>query len=169
VSVVTSSPFNSSIKINNLKKRTHKTAIQKPDIYVALVVSDMTIHRQIVDLLSAMNIQTITHTKGQSLIDSLMDSLTDGLMDSLNEQHPLQQTHCLIIETELDDMYGVSLFKKLLVICHGLPPTIMIGVRNASTVEAVDVMGLGAIDYIEKPFSSRQLIVSLNHALESRL
>jgi FixJ family two-component response regulator len=169
VSVVTSSPFNSSIKINNLKKRTHKTAIQKPDIYVALVVSDMTIHRQIVDLLSAMNIQTITHTKGQSLIDSLMDSLTDGLMDSLNEQHPLQQTHCLIIETELDDMYGVSLFKKLLVICHGLPPTIMIGVRNASTVEAVEVMALGAIDYIEKPFSSRQLIVSLNHALESRL
>jgi len=150
---VASNPFNSSIKINSLKKRTHKTTLQKPDINVALIANDMTIHKQIIDLLSAMNIQTIAHTKVQNLIDSL------------NEQ----PTHCLIIETELDDMHGVTLFKKLLVIYRGLPPTIMIGVRNASTVEAVEVMALGAIDYIEKPFSSRQLIVSLNHALESTI
>ena len=154
---MTSNLFNSSIKINNPKKRTHKTVIQTPNIHVALVTSDMTMHRQITDLLSAMNIQTIAHTKGQSLIDSMI------------EQDPLQQAHCLIIETELDDMHGVSLFKELLMVHHGLPPTIMIGVRKASTVEAVEVMALGASDYIEKPFSSRQLIVSLNHALESRL
>ena len=81
------------------------------------------------------------------------------------KSHQLQHSHCLIIETELDDMLGVSLFKQLLSAKQGVPPTIFITVRPGSTAEAVEAMTLGAVDYIEQPFFARQLISSLELAL----
>lgn len=149
--MVSSSPDTTPIA-SDVSKRSRKKVINGSDIVVALVASDLSIHQKIIQLLSTMNIQTTIFTSGQSVIKS----------------HRLQQTHCLIIDTELDDMPGVSLFKKLMVSHHGLPPTIFIGVRRGCTIEAVEAMTLGAIDYIEKPFSSRQLIISLKNAFEAK-
>jgi len=123
--------------------------IRRSDIVVALVARDSTVHQKIAGLLSALNIQISFYKNGQSLAKS----------------HQLQRSHCLIIETELDDMLGVSLFKKLLSANQGVPPTIFITVRPGSTKEAVEAMTLGAVDYIEHPFFARQLINSLALAL----
>jgi FixJ family two-component response regulator len=112
-------------------------------------VNDSAVHRKIVGLLSTLNIQLTCHRRGHSLAKS----------------HQLQRSHCLIIETELDDMLGVALFKQLLSTNHGVPPTIFITVRPGSTAEAVEAMTLGAVDYIEHPFFARQLISSLELAL----
>lgn len=117
--------------------------------YVVIVASDKMTQKKVVDLLSLSNIKTNIHTNGSSLLT----------------KKKLLKTDCLIIETRLDDMLGVVLFKKLLMVCKKLPPTIFIGARPGNISEAVEAIKLGAIDYIEKPFSSRQLIASLNLAL----
>lgn len=122
-----------------------------PNLYVDLVASDIATHNMVVRYLSTLNIKTNIYTTGTSLIN----------------KNKLHQTHCLIIETELDDMDGIALFKKLLVVYSSLPPTIFIGVQRGCTIKAVEAMGLGAIDYIEKPFSSRRLLISLKLALET--
>ena len=144
----------SSLDIKNLQSAIPKSAtspaIKKAsDIVVALVASDSAVHRKIVGLLSTLNIQITCHSSGHSLAKS----------------HQLQRSHCLIIETELDDMLGVALFKQLLSNNHGVPPTIFITVRPGSTAEAVEAMTLGAVDYIEHPFFTRQLVNSLALAL----
>ena len=144
----------SSSDIKNLQPENPKSATSQSmkkasDIVVALVASDSAVHQKIVGLLSGLNIQVTCHRSGRSLAKS----------------HQLQRPHCLIIETELDDMLGVALFKQLLSNNHGVPPTIFITVRPGSTAEAVEAMTLGAVDYIEHPFFAWQLISSLELAL----
>ena len=135
----------------NSKSASHKSVKKRADIVVALVASDSSVHQKIVGLLSTLNIQITFYSSGQSLAKT----------------HQLQRSHCLIIETELDDMLGVSLFKQLLSAKQGVPPTIFITLRPGSTAEAVEAMTLGAVDYIEQPFFTRQLINSLELALAS--
>lgn len=152
LAVLLTLPLKQVILVSEVCKRSRQQVINGSDIVVALVASDFAIRKKIIELLSTLEIQTTTFTSGKSVIKS----------------HQLEKTDCLIIETELDDMPGVSLFKKLLINHYGLPPTIFIGVSRGCTMEAVEAMTLGAIDYIEKPFSSRQLIVSLKIALEAK-
>ncbi|HAZ94329.1 MAG TPA: hypothetical protein DCW94_01360 [Porticoccaceae bacterium] len=133
-----------TVKVSNLSR-------DEPNLYIDLVASDMTTHDTVMGYLSELNLETTVYNSGSSLI-------TDN---------KLHKTNCLIIETELDDMLGITLFKKLLVIYNSLPPTIFIGVQRGCTAEAVEAMGLGAIDYIEKPFSLRRLMISLKLALET--
>jgi len=116
---------------------------------VDIVASDEVIQKKVVDLLSLINIKTNIHVNGSSLLKKKRRLKSD----------------CLIIETRLDDMRGIMLFKKLLVMCKNTPPTIFIGARPGSINEAIETIKLGAIDYIEKPFSSRRLITSVNLAL----
>jgi len=118
---------------------------------VDIVASDEVTREKVIDLLSLTNINTNIHTNGSSLLKKKRRLKSD----------------CLIIETRLDDMSGIVLFKKLLVICKNTPPTIFIGARPGSINEAIEAIKLGAIDYIEKPFSSRRLITSVNHALDT--
>lgn len=119
---------------------------------VDIVASDEVVRKKVIDLLSLTNIKTTIHTDGSSLLEKKRRLKSD----------------CLIIETRLDDMPGIVLFKKLLVICKKIPPTIFIGATSGSISEAVESIKLGAIDYIEKPFSSRRLIDALNLALDPR-
>ena len=133
----------------NPKSATSQSMKKATNVVVALVARNSAVHRKIVGLLSTSNIQLTCHRSGHSLAKS----------------HQLQRSHCLIIETELDDMLGVALFKQLLSPNNGVPPTIFITVRPGSTAEAVEAMTLGAIDYIEHPFFARQLISSLELAL----
>lgn len=123
----------------------------KDHVYVDIVASDEVTQKKVVDLLSLINIKTNIHINGSSLL----------------KKKRLSKTDCLIIETRLDDMLGIVLFKKLLNICKKLPPTIFIGTRPGNISEAVETIKLGAIDYIEKPFSAGQLISSINLALQS--
>ena len=128
---------------------TRQLITKSSDIVVSLVASDCRVIEKIVGLLSRLDIQIIFYSSGQSLAKS----------------HQLHQSHCLIIETRLDDMLGVSLFKQLLSANQGVPPTIFITVRPGSSKEAVEAMTLGAVDYIEQPFFARQLIRSIELAL----
>ncbi len=128
---------------------------QKPEdtrTSVDIVASDELIRGKVIDLLSLTNINTTIHTSGSSLLKKRRRLKSD----------------CLIIETHLDDMPGIVLFKKLLLICKKIPPTIFIGATSGSIGEAVESIKLGAIDYIEKPFSSRRLIDAINLALDPR-
>jgi CheY-like chemotaxis protein len=136
-------------KASSPNDASNESAKSSSEIVVAIVASDGAVHQKIVGLLSTLNIQFSFYSSGHSL----------------EKSHQLQRTHCLIIETELDDMLGVSLFKHLLAAKHGVPPTIFITVRPGSTAEAVEAMSLGAVDYIEQPFFAHQLISSLERAL----
>ena len=145
----TGSQITCNSQTENYYSASIRPEIRRSDIVVALVASDSAVHQKIVGLLSRLNIQITCHRSGRSLAKS----------------HQLQRSHCLTIETELDDMLGVALFKQLLSNNHGVPPTIFITVRPGSTAEAVEAMTLGAVDYIEHPFFAWQLISSLELAL----
>lgn len=146
------SPDSSNSQPENNHSANRRSERSPSGIVVALVASDSAVHQKIVGLLSTLNIQITFYNSGQSLAKS----------------HQLKRCHCLIIETELDDMLGVSLFKQLLSANQGVPPTIFITVRPGSTAEAVEAMTLGAVDYIEQPFFARQLINSLELALAAQ-
>lgn len=70
----------------------------------------------------------------------------------------------LILDVRMGEISGIDLFRKIL--SEGFnPPTIFMS-AHATTSEAVDAVQLGAFDFLEKPFSSEKLIVTLNRCLE---
>jgi len=74
----------------------------------------------------------------------------------------LQRKYCdiMLCNIHLPDMNGVDLFQKLLDEEYNVPPTIFITAHG--TVEhAVDMLKLGATDYITKPFDPDKLITKL--------
>lgn len=70
----------------------------------------------------------------------------------------------MILDVRMGEISGIDLFRKIL--SEGFnPPTIFMS-AHATTSEAVDAVQLGAFDFLEKPFSSEKLIVTLNRCLE---
>ena len=71
---------------------------------------------------------------------------------------------CLVIDAYLPGMDGFELLRRLSVAGHRLPAIMITG--NSDVPMAVQAMKAGAMDFIEKPVSRDELLVSVDRALE---
>ncbi|CAL4869408.1 Regulator of RpoS (plasmid) [Asticcacaulis sp. MM231] len=71
---------------------------------------------------------------------------------------------CLLIDAYLPGMKGVELLQRLAEAGHHLPAVMITG--NTDVATAVLAMKAGATDFIEKPVSSQDLLLSVERALE---
>ncbi len=70
---------------------------------------------------------------------------------------------CLVIDLHLPGMSGIELLERLAADGHRLPAIIITGRGDVKT--AVQAMKVGAVDFIEKPFSQGELIASIDCAV----
>ncbi len=71
---------------------------------------------------------------------------------------------CLLIDAYLPGMSGIELLQRLPDVDNRLPAIMMTG--NSDVPIAVQAMKAGAFDFIEKPIGSRQLLASIERALD---
>jgi DNA-binding NtrC family response regulator len=83
----------------------------------------------------------------------------DGL-ENIREHTPA----LAILDLGLPDMDGLEVLKELK--REALPTEVIIITGHGSIDIVVEAMSLGAIDFIEKPFESERLLVSVRNALE---
>jgi two-component system CheB/CheR fusion protein len=74
------------------------------------------------------------------------------------------QEGCLIIDAYLPGMSGLELLQKLTDAGHRLPSIMITGYSDVPT--AVHAMKAGALDFIEKPISSTELLACIERALD---
>ena len=86
---------------------------------------------------------------------------TSGLAEALAGDYDL-----VLLDMKLPDIGGMEILARLNAECKDIP---VIDMTGYSTVEnAVEAMKTGAFDYIAKPFSEDELILSTAKALELR-
>jgi two-component system CheB/CheR fusion protein len=73
-------------------------------------------------------------------------------------------TGCLLVDAYLPGMNGMELLQKLRELGAQLPAIMITG--NSDVNMAVQAMKAGAVDFIEKPVRSEELITSIDRALE---
>jgi len=71
---------------------------------------------------------------------------------------------CLLVDALMPGMSGIELIERLKVEGHQLPAIVITG--NGAVPMAVQAMKAGAVDFIEKPVRSEELLASLERALE---
>jgi two-component system, chemotaxis family, CheB/CheR fusion protein len=81
----------------------------------------------------------------------------------LEAYHSGRET-CLLIDAYLPGMNGLELLQRLSAAGERLPAIMITG--NSDVPMAVEAMKAGASDFIEKPISRGDLLVSIKHALE---
>lgn len=71
---------------------------------------------------------------------------------------------CLLIDAYLPGIDGIELLRQLKNSGHHLPAIMITG--SSAVPMAVEAMKMGAIDFIEKPIGYRELLASINRALD---
>ncbi len=71
---------------------------------------------------------------------------------------------CLLIDARLPGMDGLSLLQELKTAGHHLPAIMITG--HSGVPMAVAAMKIGALDFLEKPVNSRDLLDSIHRALD---
>lgn len=84
-------------------------------------------------------------------------------LDSFDPQQP----GCLITDLRMPDTSGLDLQKRLKELQVRMPIIFISGHANAST--AVAALKCGAVDFLEKPFSEKDLLASVHQALDKDL
>jgi two-component system response regulator FixJ len=119
-----------------------------PDRRVVHVVDDDAAFRGSLEaLLESARLTAVTYESAAAVIDSSAQ-LTEG---------------CLLLDIHMPGMNGLELQTRLTALGVRLPVIVMTGQGNIPT--AVQAMKAGAVDFIEKPFDDRTLIVSIEAAL----
>lgn len=88
-------------------------------------------------------------------------SFADGA--SFLQDHRTVHIGCLLVDGALPGMSGLELIGRVKVIDPALPTIIMD--CNATLATAILAMRAGAVDFVEKPFSSEQLLESVARVL----
>jgi FixJ family two-component response regulator len=83
---------------------------------------------------------------------------------SLMEQKTFQHPSCLLLDVKLPDVDGISLKQKLIKRGINSPVIFMSGYGTISM--SVKAMKDGAIDFLPKPFESKELRAAINIAIE---
>lgn len=71
---------------------------------------------------------------------------------------------CLLVDANLPGMSGLDLLRRLVEEDHGMPTIMITGEGDVAI--AVQAMKAGALDFIEKPIGSGELIASVERALD---
>src|SRR5688572_6330245 len=98
--------------------------------------------------LSKHGYQVIEANKGRKAIELLSDEKPD----------------LILCDFKLEDMDGTSVLKAIKEINPDIPVIIITGYSNIKT--AVEVMRLGAIDYITKPLIPDEILMTIRKALQ---
>ncbi|MEO8683274.1 MAG: CheR family methyltransferase, partial [Devosia sp.] len=70
---------------------------------------------------------------------------------------------CLLVDAYLPGLDGIELIRKLRELGHSLPTIMITG--SSDVTMAVDVMKAGAMDFIEKPVGTDELVIAVRRAL----
>ncbi len=70
----------------------------------------------------------------------------------------------VVLDLELPDMHGIDVLKEIR--AQDYPVEVIIATGTGTVNHAVETMRYGAIDFLEKPFSSDRLITTVNNTLE---
>ena len=71
---------------------------------------------------------------------------------------------CVLVDALMPGMGGIELIERLKREGHGLPAIVITG--NGAVPMAVQAMRAGAVDFIEKPVGNRELLASIERALD---
>jgi two-component system, chemotaxis family, CheB/CheR fusion protein len=71
---------------------------------------------------------------------------------------------CLVVDAGLPGMSGLQVLERLKAAGYGLPAIVITG--QADVPMAIAAMKAGAMDFIEKPFRSEDLLAAIDHALK---
>jgi two-component system response regulator FixJ len=118
-----------------------------PEATVHIVDDDDAVRRSLAMLLGSFGYRTEIYDSAESFLDAL-----DGI-----------ERGCVIIDVRMPGMNGLQLQRELERRESGLPVIIVTGHGDVSL--AVEAMKAGAIDFIEKPYSERDLTRAVNAAL----
>jgi len=120
----------------------HKTAT------VYMVDDDSSFRKSLRRLVTAMGFHVIDFESAQSF---------------LNETK-YQTPACLILDINLPVMDGFDLHDQL--IRQGVKIPVIFVTGQANVTLSVQAMKKGAVDFLQKPFSSQQIEQAINHAIE---
>jgi FixJ family two-component response regulator len=87
-----------------------------------------------------------------------------GSAQAFLEAYDPDRPGCLVADVRLPGMSGLELQAKLAEQSGSLPVIIITG--HADVPSAVRAMKIGAVDFIEKPFSDQMLLERIRHAVE---
>ncbi len=108
--------------------------------------------------------QNICDTLRALLEDKGYEAMTFATSEAFLEHYQPDQGGCLLIDAYLPGMNGFALLQQLSDANDPLPAIMITG--NSDVPMAVQAMKAGAIDFIEKPVSSVDLLASIERALE---
>lgn len=116
-----------------------------------LVIDDEEELRELVsESLQLNDFETLEATNGKEALEIIKNNKFD----------------CVISDIEMPEMTGVELLKEVKKIDITLPVIMLTGVKKLQV--AIDVMKLGAQDYLVKPINIEELLLSINRGIEYR-
>ncbi len=108
--------------------------------------------------------ENICDTMRALLEDNGYTAITFGTCEAFLAQYQTGAGGCLLIDAYLPGMNGFALLQKLSDAGDRLPAIMITG--NSDVPMAVQAMKAGAVDFIEKPVRSGDLLVSIERAME---
>jgi len=117
----------------------------KARIYI--VDDDAAVRESLAALLDSFGFETISFDSAAAFL-AMCDSHMAG---------------CLLADIRMPDMDGLELLEQVTQLCRGIGVVIITG--HGDVPLAVRAMKLGAVDFVEKPFSSEIVVAAVENAL----
>jgi two-component system repressor protein LuxO len=95
-------------------------------------------------------------------IDVVHENTAAGGIEYLTHKIPA----AVLLDLNLPDKNGIEVLKEIT--RQGMPTEVIVITGHGSVSNAVEAMANGAFDFMEKPFTSERLLVSVRNALEHR-
>lgn len=118
---------------------------------VHLVDDDIGVRRSLQYLLESASLQVQVYESGEKFLE-VIDPLEPG---------------CMVLDLRMPTMSGMTVLQKLRESKNDIPVIVISG--HADVSSAINVMKLGAVDLLQKPFDPLTLLDTVRRALENSL